>query len=96
MTDKRILHLTLYRQFFDNIVAGIKHEEYREFTPYWRKRLQNRQFDEIHFRNGYSKDRPFMRVECLGIIRDGSMFKIKLGKILETRNYDPELLEGRN
>ena len=44
-------------------------------------------FDEIHFKNGYSKECPFMRVECLCITYgrfEGKLcYAISLGKILE-------------
>lgn len=64
---KNILHLTLTKEWFDLMVRGIKRVEFREEKPYWEKRLFNRisdteveaiQFDEIHFRNGYGKDKP--------------------------------------
>jgi hypothetical protein len=35
----RILHLSLNREPFEMIAAGIKLEEYREIKPYWIKRL---------------------------------------------------------
>ena len=52
-----------------------------------------KQFDEIHFRNGYGKNAPFIIVECLGIeIGDpnpewsdgfsGNCFVLKLGNII--------------
>ena len=85
----RILHLTLHRKWFDLIAKGIKVEEYREYKPYWITRLSERSYDEIHFRNGYRIDAPFMRVECRGIVLDGQSgrFVIKLGKVLEVKNY---------
>ena len=86
----RILHVTLYRKWFDAIAAGHKREEYRAATPYWMSRL-SKQYDEIHFRNGYAKDAPFMRVEYKGVQRkqvDGQeCFAIQLGRILEVRNW---------
>ena len=86
-----VLHLTLHRKWFDDIAAGKKKTEYRDNTPFWRTRLVSRNYDEIHFRNGYATRAPFMRVECLGIRKDGrKRFAIRLGKILETRNYRPE------
>ena len=81
-----ILHLTLHRKWFDRIAAGTKTTEYREDKPHWRTRLDGRSYDEVHFRNGYGPDRPFMRVKCLGISKNGC-FQIHLGKILEIKNY---------
>jgi len=79
----KALHLTLYRKWFDEIKNGFKNEEYRTNNSYWQKRLRNKQFDEIYFKNGYQSNAPFMRVECLGIEEDKEMFIIKLGKVLE-------------
>lgn len=69
---KRILHLTLKKKWFDLVASGKKICEYREGKEYWRKRLlnddgSNREFDEIHFRNGYGKDKPLCVVEWKGL-----------------------------
>lgn len=37
--EKKVLTLTVSKQWFDMIVAGEKKEEYREIKPYWIKRL---------------------------------------------------------
>jgi hypothetical protein len=85
-----ILHLTLHREYFDAIAAGEKRTEYRDNSPYWRSRLLDRTYHEIHFRNGYAARNPFMRVQCLGIRKDKPQrFAIRLGKILRTKNYKP-------
>ena len=36
---KKVLHLSVKKQWFDMISAGEKTEEYREIKPYWIKRL---------------------------------------------------------
>jgi hypothetical protein len=85
------------------IASGEKKEEYREIKPYWERRLGNVEFkggtyiqwfDEVHFRNGYSKDCPKLNIEC-GRIRIGQgkeewgaeagvkYFVIELGEILK-------------
>lgn len=96
----RVLHLTLHRRWFDAIAQGRKKAEYRLHKPYWCKRLADREYDEIHFRNGYAKDAPWMRVEWLGCnvgtggetlptpYRGNWIFAIQLGRILEIRNYE--------
>jgi len=35
----KTLHLTISKQWFDMIVAGIKRKEYREIKRYWSRRL---------------------------------------------------------
>lgn len=96
--EKRTLHLTLERKWFDLIASGEKREEYRKIKPYWNKRL-NKSFDVIQFRNGYQVDAPAMVVELnevmtgLGIIEWGApeyekVYILKLGKIIELKNYE--------
>lgn len=79
------LKLTLHRQWFDDIASGSKKIEYREIKPYWITRLEGKTFDEVHFRNGYNTNAPFMRIECLGINRNHQYYQIHLGQILEVR-----------
>ncbi len=86
MREKRILHLTLLRKWFDLIASGEKTKEYRKIKPYWTKRLAEKEFDEIYFKNGYSKNAPFIRVEWKGITKEKEEYVIILGKILETKN----------
>ena len=58
-----------------------------------------RQFDEIHFRNGYNPESPFMRVEWKGMhvsnrCENGEFndhrprFAIEMGEVLELKNYE--------
>ena len=88
----KILHLTLKRKWFLEIAQGYKTIEYRQAKPYWWSRLVGKAFDEVHFRNGYRTDAPFMRVEygCTNlIIKDGYyVFAIELGSVLEVTNIN--------
>ena len=43
LDKKKVLTLTINKQWFDMIVAGEKTEEYREIKPYWASRLVNQQ-----------------------------------------------------
>ena len=107
----KILHLTLKKKWFDLIASGSKIIEYMKVNDYWRKRLIDglygstldfKDFDEIHFRNGYRKDSPFARIKWMGVITinskyhkpdngeklKGMQFAIFLGGILELRNCE--------
>lgn len=88
---KRVLSLTLMREYFDAIAEGTKRFEYRECKPYWTVKLEGRDYDEVHFRNGYMTKAPFMRVRFKRVQkrkRNGEIvFAIALGKILELKNY---------
>lgn len=48
-----ILHLNLKSEYFYDIKNGRKPYEYRLDNEYWRKRLLNRDFTEVHFKCGY-------------------------------------------
>lgn len=39
--------------YFDQIKAGTKPEEFRLCTPYWRKRLEGRTYDQVTITWGY-------------------------------------------
>lgn len=85
-STSRILHLNLVHLYFDQIAAGTKRREYRNYTPYWKVRLADRDYELIEFRNGYAPDARRMRVEFLGVsVRGrgrGREFVIRLGRIL--------------
>ena len=50
-----VLYLPLKAEYFDAIKAGTKTEEYRLYTPYWRKRLVDSfaRFTAIELMRGY-------------------------------------------
>lgn len=47
------LNLPLKREYFEQIRAGTKTEEYRLVTPYWSKRLEGKHYDSIVLTLGY-------------------------------------------
>lgn len=49
------LVLPLKACYFGDIKAGTKPEEFRLYTPYWRRRLEGRTFDRIVLTLGYPK-----------------------------------------
>jgi ASC-1-like (ASCH) protein len=84
---KSILHLTLKREFFAEIVAGTKRIEYRERKKYWKTRLEGRRYDVIQFRNGYGARVPEMTVEFAGLRRYRTYYAIRLGRILNLKRW---------
>lgn len=48
-----VLHLK--GEYFDQIKAGTKPEEYRLCTPYWQKRIEGRSYDSVVLLRGYPK-----------------------------------------
>ena len=91
MPQSEILHLNLHREFFAAIAAKTKRIEYRERTPYWKKRLENRKYKFIQFRNGYATLAPKMLVGFRGMkkIRKWGKphYAIALGRILKTKRW---------
>ena len=88
----KILHLNLFRKYFDQIAEGTKTIEYRKKTDYWKKRIEDREYDYIQFRNGYAKIAPTMLVEYngyeVGFNGIGEEYRIKIVKIIEVNNYE--------
>ena len=85
-SDRRsILHLTLEREWFDDIVRGVKKVEYRTLKDYWKTRLEGRTYDIVRFRNGYATNAPQMDVEFLGVDKRQNCYVIRLGKVLSVK-----------
>lgn len=92
----RILHMTLHKIWYNQILAGLKKEEYREIKPYWTNRL-SKEYDVIIFTNGYRPNSRQMKIEYLGYeIKDilhpitnqkETVYALKLGNILEIKNH---------
>lgn len=59
-----MLILPITRKWFDMIGAGIKKEEYRSLTPYYRSRFERYLGTDIEciLRNGYSDSSPSLRI----------------------------------
>lgn len=49
------LILPLNGEYFDQIKAGTKLEEYRLCTPYWKKRIKGKRYDHVILTRGYPK-----------------------------------------
>lgn len=55
MREGATLTLPLNGIYFDQIRTGEKREEFRLLTPFWRKRLEGRQYARIVLTRGYPK-----------------------------------------
>lgn len=75
---ERVLTLPLKGIYFDQIKSGEKEYEFREVTPYWKKRLENREYDKIVLTRGYPKrddaerriERPWRGYEITRILHE--------------------------
>lgn len=86
------LFMTIKKQYFDEIKAGTKTEEYRLVKPHWVNKLVGKEYTHIIFQNGYSRNAPRIEAEYLGYEvknikhvffgnEDVSVFALKLGTI---------------
>jgi hypothetical protein len=87
MPTRRVLHLALEREWFDDIAEGRKRHEYRANKEYWKKRLEGREYDIVRFRNRYASDAPEMDVEFVGVRRKGKNYVIRLGRVLTKKRW---------
>ncbi|MGL5350967.1 MAG: hypothetical protein ACRDA0_10465 [Cetobacterium sp.] len=58
----KTLTLNLKREYFEQIKSGIKIEEYRLCTPYWQKRLENKNYDKVIIKLGYPKNSEIEKI----------------------------------
>lgn len=86
-----VLHLNLHREFFAAIAVKTKRTEYRQRTPYWKRRLENRKYEFVKFRNGYATLAPEMLVEFRGVKRVRKWgrphYAISLGRIVKIKRW---------
>ena len=52
---KKTLLLPVKKKWFEQIKSGEKPEEFRLYNDYWRKRIENKEFDQIVITLGYPK-----------------------------------------
>jgi hypothetical protein len=90
-SKKRILHLTLHRRYFAEIVQRTKRIEYRRQSSHWNVRLEGRKYDLILFRNGYNRHAPEMLIEFKELRRYGkghrAYYAIRVGRILQLKRW---------
>ena len=95
MTMSAILQLNLHREYFCQIAAGTKRSEFCRRTLYWKKRLENRKYDAIQFRNGCATNAPTTLVEFRAVHRRGkgrnAEYAIRLGRVLKLNALAKEL-----
>jgi hypothetical protein len=53
MENLKILRLHVKKEYFEDIQNNSKKFEYRLFNDYWKKRLINKKYDEVHVFLGY-------------------------------------------
>jgi hypothetical protein len=85
------LKIFIKRKYFDQILSGEKKTEYREVKKFWTCRLYSVNgkkipYSKIEFINGMRSDSPRLITQCLGFDKKGSLYHIKIGRILKKMN----------
>lgn len=57
VSNMKVLHLNLKKEWYNMIESGDKCEEYREIKPFWEKRLIGKNYTHVCFIYGYTKRR---------------------------------------
>ena len=83
--DKECLHLVLMKEPFQRILNGDKIIEYRDATPYWDKRLMDKDIKWIYFQYAYHKNPTHMVVEVTDV-KITDRWEMHLGKIIHLEN----------
>jgi hypothetical protein len=77
------LHLVISKFNYNELIAGRRQREHRDFKKHWKTRVENWGSKIIEFHCGYGKKAPAARVLCKRwIVRNGE-YIFYLGKILE-------------
>lgn len=58
----KVLHLNLKKKYFQEIQEGQKKEEFRLYKNFWKQRLLNKEYDEIHIKLGFPKKGDSLRI----------------------------------
>ena len=58
----KILHLNLKRKWFEDVKNGLKPEEFRLVSDYWKKRLEGKDYDLIYVKLGYPAKDDWSRI----------------------------------
>lgn len=66
LIGKKVLYLTLSKEPFDLMRTGVKRIEIRRPSDWIIKRLVGKDYDYVHFRNGYSASSPYFIAEYKG------------------------------
>lgn len=59
---EKILHLNVDSQYWFEVQNGLKIEEYRVVNDFWKKRLEDKTFNSIHYKLGYPKSDDFSKI----------------------------------
>ena len=93
--DMRVLHLSVHKEIFEEIIRGEHDIECRDYNEYYRSRSTYVEdgvrylvpFDAITFYVGRGNNAKRATVAVKDIILDGGLLYFHLGAVLDTNNF---------
>ncbi len=82
---------TIKREYLQEIIAGRKKVEYREFKPYWTRRLKSVQTPFfLRLINGMQANAPEVTVEIRQVIKNlqTRRYELHIRRIVAVRNWN--------
>ncbi len=84
-----MLTMNIKREFFAAIVARTKRIEYRDQSPFWRRRIEPlRPPFRLRLLNGMAHPVPEAVVLVTRVTRQGGGYQLHLGRVLRVRHWD--------
>jgi hypothetical protein len=88
--------MNIKRQFFAAIVAKTKRIEYRDQSPFWKRRIEPLKTPfRLRLLNGMTKPIPEATVIVTRVTRQSGGYQLHLGRVLEVRRWDPRAKKPR-
>lgn len=90
------LTMNIKREFFARIVAKTKRIEYRDQSPFWKRRIEPlRAPFKLRLLNGMTHPVPEATVVVTRVTRQAGGYQLHLGRVLEVRRWDRRALRPR-
>jgi hypothetical protein len=81
--------MNIKREFFARIVAKEKRIEYRDQSPFWRRRIEPLKTPfKLRLLNGMTHPVPEATVVVTRVSRRGGGYQLHLGRVLDVRRWD--------
>jgi hypothetical protein len=91
------LTMNIKREFFARIVAKTKRIEYRDQSPYWKRRLEPLSTPfKLRLLNGMTPPVPEALVLVTRVTRRCGGYQLHLGRVLRVRRWDPRAHKPRS
>jgi hypothetical protein len=88
--------MNIKRKFFAAIVAKTKRIEYRDQSPFWRRRIEPMKAPfKLRLLNGMIHPVPEATVVVTRVSRQSGGYQLHLGRVLDVRRWDRQAQKPR-